>query len=117
MEESCPISIGGAVEGLLEASTMRLETPSAHPPPSPVPQKRHLRPSSKVDAVCGLIAEETGKVRREASMGPPIASVVGERVKLLIFNIHGTLLDCSLFIRRKTGINDYATTTKIVHND
>jgi hypothetical protein len=54
----------------------------------------------KVDTVGRSGEEETVKVRREAYRGSPGACVVGESLKLLIFNVHGMLLDCSLFRER-----------------
>jgi hypothetical protein len=49
-----------------------------------------------VDTIGGSGEEETVKVRREACKESPSASVAGESLKLLIFNIHGMPLDCSL---------------------
>jgi hypothetical protein len=65
-EESCPVSIGGAVEGLLEACTVRTDAALSRPPASPTTNKRQLRPTIKVDVVGGAGEEETGKVSTEA---------------------------------------------------
>jgi hypothetical protein len=45
----------------------------------------------KVDTVGGSGEEETMKVRCEAYRGSPGACVARESLKLLIFNVHGTL--------------------------
>jgi hypothetical protein len=50
--------------------------------------------------VGGSGKEETVKVRREACRGSPGACIAGESLKLLIFNVHGTLLDRNLLRER-----------------
>jgi hypothetical protein len=67
---------------------------------SPTTHKCQWRPTPKVDTMGGSGEEETMKVRRKACRGSPGTCVAGESLKLLIFNIHGTLLDCSLFRER-----------------
>jgi hypothetical protein len=108
-EESCPTSIGGAVEGLLEASKVRVEATVTHAPPSPIPEKRKRRPATKVDAITGVSVEETGKIRCEDITGPRIAPLAGDTLKLIIFNIPGTLMDCSLL--REKNPNPSVRTT------
>ena len=95
-EESYPISIGGAVEGLLDASKVRVEVAPTHPLLSPSTEKRQLRTTARVDALGGISAEEVGNIRREGIIRPSTTPVEQDTLKFIIFNIHGTLLNCSL---------------------
>jgi hypothetical protein len=95
-EDSLSLSIGGTVERLLEAATVRDGSPSAINGNSPQKEKKVPNSLTKVNPQSGI--DEEGSIR---FVGCRISNdvIVGSKrggTKLLILNIHGTLLDCSL---------------------
>ena len=98
---------GGSSEGgmlhaankLLEASKMAGDSvPTATPAgASTKPGKKHRQASPpKVDAPAADIEEASTQVSNDALSGPRKSLLEVQKSKLLVINVHGTLLDCSL---------------------
>jgi hypothetical protein len=88
-----------AAEKLLEAAKIQEETlPRASTAgPSPKKQKKPAQPSPpKVDAPALDVDEASTQVSSDNIVAPPESPLRVEKSKLLVFNVHGTLLDSSL---------------------
>jgi hypothetical protein len=89
-DDSNPYSIEGAIDGLLEVGGIGAQQ-------SPKKQKKLVHTIVDDEVVAMPAKEAPSKVRSKAediSRRTPGA----ERKKLLVFNVHGTLLDCSVLI-------------------
>jgi hypothetical protein len=87
-----------AANGLLEAGKVRVDTLPRATAAAPSPrQGRKLRGASppKVDARGTDVEEASTKVRSDDILESPKSPFWQDKSKLLVFNVHGTLLDCS----------------------
>jgi hypothetical protein len=88
-----------AADKLLEAAKMRVDSlPRATTDgPSLKKTKKQRQPSPpKVDAPALDAEEASTQVSSDDKIGPPKSPLIVEMSKLLVLNVHGTLLDCSL---------------------
>jgi hypothetical protein len=88
-----------AADKLLEAAKMRVDSfPGASTGgPSPKKTKKQRQPSPpKVDAPALDAEEASTQVSSDDKIGPPKSPLTVQKSKLLVLNVHGTLLDCSL---------------------
>jgi NLI interacting factor-like phosphatase len=88
-----------AADKLLEAANMPADTmpKTTLAGPSPKKQKKQRPPSPpKVDAPALDVEEASTQVSSDDRVEPRKSPVRVEMSKLLVFNVHGTLLDCSL---------------------
>ena len=115
---SCPYSLGGAVDGLLEVAAAVI----AHSPPrqktttntgmeegvvpahSPVSQRKTTITGTE-EAAAVQVEDAPSKVRSKAARTKSL------RQKLLVFNVHGTLLDSSLAAEKNPNSAIRATLT------
>ena len=84
-----PYSLAGPVEGSAEASGK-----AASKNLSPKKQKRAKKTATEVNAQAALPDFNSGRER--AGLTLCMNPIARERNKLIIFNVHGTLVDCSL---------------------
>jgi hypothetical protein len=88
-EEKDPFSLEGAIDGLLEVG-------ASAGPWSPPKVKKPAK-SAEGEAAATPINEAPNKVRtRNEKVSNTVPSPEGK--KLLVLNVHGTLLDCSLLL-------------------
>ena len=88
-----------AADMLVEAAKMRVDSlPRASTAgPSPKKQKKPGQPApAKVDAPALDVDEASTQVSSDDRVEPPEPPITMEKSKLLVFNVHGTLLDCSM---------------------
>jgi hypothetical protein len=88
-----------AADKLLEAAKMRVDSfPGASTGgPSPKKTKKQRQPSPpKVDAPALDAEEASTQVSSDDKIGPPKSPLTIQKSKLLVLNVYGTLLDCSL---------------------
>ena len=87
---------------LLEAAKMRVDSVlrATTGGPSPKKQKKQRQPSPesppKVDALALDAEEASTQVSSDDRVEPPKSPLRVEMSKLLVLNVHGMLLDCSL---------------------
>jgi hypothetical protein len=93
-------SIEGAIDGLLEVGGT-----GAHR--SPKKQKKLTHTTADDEALAMLVEEAPSKVRSKVGDISRRASSI-ERKKLLIFNVQGTLLKCSLLIDKNPNAANQA---------
>jgi hypothetical protein len=88
-----------APDGLLEASTMHMETvprvTTVRASPKKQKKLRSVSPS-KVETVATDGGEATTQVNSDIIVGSPRSPSTVQKSKLLVLNVYGTLLDCSL---------------------
>jgi hypothetical protein len=95
-EDSPFLSTGGAVEGLLEAAAMRDGSPNTVNGDPAQKEKTLPKSPTKVNPQSGIGEEGSTRFVGSGITDDIIAGSRGRGTKLLILNIHGTLLDCSL---------------------
>jgi hypothetical protein len=93
---SNPYSLEGAVEGLLETSTMRTEAGTAVVEQSPKTKRKTPVSPTKVNVGEGVGAGGGSEERCLRELESLMAENKKASLKLVIFNIHSTLLDYSL---------------------
>jgi hypothetical protein len=93
---SNPYSMERALEGLIEGNIVRLEAAPTVAEHSPRKRKKAPMSLAKVNPGEGVGEGGASKVTCLPEVGSILAVNAMRRTKLLIFNIHGTLLDCSL---------------------
>jgi hypothetical protein len=93
-DEGNPVDLEEDGERSVEDSGKAVETSVVVAKPSPKKQKKATKPANEVNAKAALPDCKSGQVR--AALNLRIAPVENAKRNLLIFNIHGTLLDCSV---------------------
>jgi hypothetical protein len=87
-----------AVDGLLEAGKVRVYTLPQATVAAPSPRQGRKLPSPsppKIDARGTDVKEASTKVKSDDILESPKFPFRQDKSKLLVFNVHGTLLDCS----------------------
>ena len=101
-----------AANKLLKASKMRIDSvPIATPAGSSTKLARKYRQASlpKIDAPTTDIEEASTQVSNDDMSGPQKSPLEVQKSKLLVFNIHGILLDCSLIDEPNPNTNIWYT--------
>jgi hypothetical protein len=106
MDDSNPYSMEGAIDALLEVGGI----PGQH---SPRTQKKAMNTPTQ-DEVVPLPADEAPSKVRSSTTEISYRTPIAHQKKLLVFNIHGTLLDCNLLIGKNpnSAIQPTLTTEK-----
>jgi hypothetical protein len=103
MSGSNPYSVGGALEGLIEAGTIRSEAAPNVPDQAQIKKKKVPVSPMKVNPRQGVGKGGANEVIYLQEVQSEIATNKVRSQKLVIFNIHETLLDSSLKVEKNSN--------------
>jgi hypothetical protein len=98
--DSNPYSLGGAVEGTTDPAKLGGEACDTGKDQSPKKQKKTSSSPTKVNVPSTVIEGGSTQFIGPGIEDDVVAGWKGRGAKLLVLNIHGTLLDCSLIAER-----------------